>query len=335
LISFDTLEKNDRQKMFAIYDKWPELAQEAAIQNDKYVDFGSINHIVFAGMGGSGTIGDLFAAILSKTKIHVSVIKGYQLPKTITKNTLVITTSISGNTVETLTILDAANKLDCKLMAFSSGGKMKEYCKKKNISYKNVKYTHSPRASFVGFLYTMLHELEPIINVKKYVDESIRNLKQLRENICSSNISKDNISLSLALWVKDIPIIYYPWGLQSAAIRFKNSLQENSKQHAIAEDVIEACHNGIVAWEKNSNVQPIIIHGEDDYYKTKERYIILKEYFSENKIEFKEIKTVKGNILSKLIYLIYLLDYTSIYLAVINQIDPSPVKSIDFIKKRL
>ena len=335
MIDLEILEKNDSQKMFKVYDKWPELAEDAYGQKKQFSDFNSIDHIVFAGMGGSGAIGDFFASILSKTKIHVTVIKGYQLPKTINENTLVVTTSISGNTIETLTVLDSANKLNCKILAFSSGGKMKEYCSKNNINYKNIEFIHSPRASFVSFLYCMLNELEPIINVKEHVEESIKYLKQLRENISSSNLTESNSSLNLAKWINGIPLIYYPWGLESAAIRFKNSLQENSKQHAIAEDVIEACHNGIVAWEKKSNVQPIIIQGEDDYFKTKERYEILKDYFSQNNVEFKEIKSVKGNILSKLIHLIYFLDYTTIYFAVINEIDPSPVKSIDFIKKRL
>jgi len=54
---------------------------------------------------------------------------------------------------------------------------------------------------------------------------------------------------------KEIPLIYYPYGLQAAAIRFKNSLQENSKIHVISEDVIETCHNGIVSWESKSNVK--------------------------------------------------------------------------------
>jgi len=123
--------------------------------------------------------------------------------------------------------------------------------------------------------------------------------------------------------------------LQATAIRFKNSLQENAKSHAIAEDVIEACHNGIVSWEKPSDVKPILIEGADDYFKTKERWKILKEYFETNKIDYREVFSVKGNILSKLINLIYLLDYSTIYLAVKLGIDPSPISSIDFMEKRL
>jgi len=139
----------------------------------------------------------------------------------------------------------------------------------------------------------------------------------------------------LAEWISGIPIIYYPWGLRAAAIRFKNSLQENAKTHAITEDVIETCHNGIVAWEKPANVVPIIIRGEDDYISTKERWEILKEYFKLKNIDYWEVFSVKGNILSKLINLIYLLDYSSIYHAVIKKVDPTPILSIDFVKNKL
>jgi glucose/mannose-6-phosphate isomerase len=130
-------------------------------------------------------------------------------------------------------------------------------------------------------------------------------------------------------------MIYYPWGLQAAAVRFKSSLQENAKSHAIIEDVIEASHNGVMAWEKPSDVKPILLQGQDDYVKTKERWKILKEYFAQNNIDYKEIVSVKGSILTKLVCLIYLLDYASIYHAIIKGTDPSPVKSIDFIKARL
>jgi glucose/mannose-6-phosphate isomerase len=81
--------------------------------------------------------------------------------------------------------------------------------------------------------------------------------------------------------------MYYPHGLQSTAIRFKASLQENSKIHVICEDVIEACHNGIVAWETSSSVQPILLRGTENYIKTKERFEIIKEFFVENNIDFK------------------------------------------------
>ena len=103
----------------------------------------------------------------------------------------------------------------------------------------------------------------------------------------------------------------------------------------MVENIVETCHNGIVSWERTSNVQPILIQGVDDFIKTKERWKIMKEYFKNNKINYLETISVTGSILSKIINLIYILDYSSIYCAVMTNIDPTPVKSINFVKSKL
>jgi len=328
--------KYDISEIHKIYDTWPEMAQEAYQTDYAIANFKNIDHIIFSGMGGSGTVGDIMASIFSKTKIHVTVVKGYLLPKTVDSNTLVIITSVSGNTAETLNIAKSVINQTKNILAFSDGGKLEAFCKENKIEHKNIKKFHSPRASLPQNLYTLLKILKNILPLNNSdIEESLLQLKLLRNKINSSNLSTQNPSLNLAEWITDIPLIYYPWGLQSAAIRFKNSLQENAKTHTIAEDVIEACHNGIVGWETSSSIQPILIQGTDDYIKTKERWKILKEYFDEKNIDYYQVLSIQGNILSKIIHLIYLLDYSSIYLAVKNQIDPTPILSIDFIKNRL
>jgi len=330
------IELYDSKKMYQVYDKWPQIARESFDSKLEPVNYSQIDNIIFAGMGGSGTLGDIFSSILSKTNIHVSVVKGYHLPKTVDSKTLVIATSISGNTVETLSVLKSALKLPCKLIAFSSNGKMKTFCEEEEIDFRNIIMEHSPRASFTRFFYGMLKVLQPILPIDEGdVEESLVQLEVLNKKISSKNLNGKNEALSLAKWITGIPVIYFPAGLNAAAIRFKNSLQENSKIHTIAEDVIEACHNGIMSWEILSNVQPILLQGEDDFPKTKERWKILKEFFKSKKIEFQEVHSVKGNIISKLINLIYLLDYTSIYVAIINKTDPTSIDSINFIKERL
>ena len=335
MFELKTLDKFDKQGMYKVYDRWPQIARESYESDLEPVDFKDIDHIVFSGMGGSGALGDIFSAILSKNDIHVNVVKGYHLPSTVDSNTLVVTTSISGNTVETMTVMDSARKTGCKLIGFSSGGKMEEYCAKNNVMYRKIPMHHSPRASFPVFLYSILKTLNSVIPVKKEdISESIGEMENSQKLISSSNLEK-NPSLNLAEWINGIPMIYYPWGLEAAAIRFKSSLQENAKSHAMIEDVIEACHNGIVSWEKPSSVQPVLLEGEDDYIKTKERWSILKEYFEKNNIDYREIFSVKGGILSKLINLVYQLDFIAIYRAVLSGIDPSPIKSIDFVKSRL
>src|ERR1700687_2048403 len=133
LLDLATLNKYDPSGIHKIYDRWAELARESYESKIDAVDFHDIDHIVFAGMCGSGAIGDIFSSILSKTNVHVSIVKGYTLPKTVDSNTLVVTTSVSGNTAETLAGLDSAHKKNCEIIAFSSGGKMQEYCKNNRI----------------------------------------------------------------------------------------------------------------------------------------------------------------------------------------------------------
>ena len=336
MLEYSELGKYDSQKMYKTYDKWPKIAREAWESVVEPISLEDINHIVFVGMGGSGNIGDIFKAIFSTTNIHVTVVKGYLLPKTIDENTLIVCTSISGNTVETFSILEQIRGINCKKMAISSGGKIEKICNATSIKYFKVPLFHSPRGSFTAFLYTLLHILEEIIPLTRTeIIESINDLDRLHKKINSNNLNSTNPSLEIAIAINHIPMILYPNGFQAAAIRFKNSLQENTKSHVFFEDVIEFCHNGIVSWETKSEIIPILIEGKDDHIKTKERWVIIKEFFQNNNIKYNEIKSIEGNILSKLISLIYLLDYATIYKAILDKKDPSPVRSIDFIKERL
>lgn len=328
------LEKYDLQKMYKIYDEWPQIARNVWESDLEVIHFDEINHIVFAGMGGSGAIGEIFESILSKSKIHVSVINGYHLPSTVDSNTLVIPISVSGNTDETLTILESANLLKCKIVAFSAGGQIQEYCKKNNIKFQQISEDHSPRGSFVRYLYSILKILQSTLKIKSSdVNESIEILENMQKNISSQNLTNSNSAISLAKWISGIPLIYYPSGLKSAAVRFKNSLNENTKLHVIHEDIVKATHNDIVAWMKKADVTPIIISGPDDYYKTKKIWEKCKIFLNKLNIDYYQINAVKGSILTKLVYLIYLCDYASIYASILTGTDPSPVEPIKYFKQ--
>ena len=336
MFSKENLEKNDPNGIHNVYDRWVHIARDAYNSDIDSVDFNDIEHVVFSGMGGSGTVGDLFSSVLSKTNIHTTVVKGYELPNTIDKNTLVVATSVSGNTIETITTLESANKKNCKVIAFSSGGMIESFCTKNNIEFRKLPQIHSPRASFPSYVYSILKTLNSIIPITKQdIINSLEQLEHTYEEISSTNLDDSNPSLNLANWITGIPVIYYPQGLETVAIRFKNSLQENAKTHAISENVVESSHNGIVSWERPSSMVPIMIEGKDDHIKTKERWKILREYFEVNNIKYNKIQSVDGNILSKVMCLIYILDYSTIYYAVQLGIDPSPIRSIDFIKDRL
>jgi glucose/mannose-6-phosphate isomerase len=335
-MNLEELENIDSKKMFQVYDKWPEIARDSFKEKFQKFDVKDIDHIVFAGMGGSGTLGDVISAILSKKDIHVTNVKGYLLPKTVDSKTLAIVTSVSGNTIETLDVLKNVKKTPAKVIGFSAGGKMENVCKKNNIYFQKIPMIHSPRASFPNFLFSILNVLEEILPINQNeVNESILALENTKKNISSENLNEQNKSLELAKFITEFACIYHPAGLKSAAIRYKNSLQENAKIHALTEDVIESCHNGIVAWGERSNAKPILVQGKNDHEKTIERWQLLKEFFQTKNIEYREVNSVEGGILSKITNLIYLLDYSTIYTSVLRNIDPSPVEPIDFIKKQL
>ena len=334
MLDTNTLKKFDSSLMYEAYDKWPQLARSVYESELNAVSFENIDHVILVGMGGSGAVCGVISAILSKTPIHTSVVKGYHLPNTADANTLVIVVSVSGDTVETISVLESALAKSCHVVSFSSGGKIQQICEEKKLANFVIPQVHSPRASFPVFLYSILNVLSGILPTSDSdVAESLDALESLQKQISSENLTTTNPALSIAEWISGIPLLYYPWGLESAATRFKNSLQENAKTHVISEDIVEATHNGIVAWEKPSSVVPILIRGSDDYTKTKALWDLLEDYFKERNIDYRVINSVEGSILSKLVCLVYLCDYISIYKSVLSEIDPSPVLSIDYFKQ--
>ncbi len=164
-MDYESLKKFDSEGMHKVYDRWPQICKESYEANFDGVDFKNVDHIVFAGMGGSGAIGDIFYSILSKTQIHANIVKGYILPNTVNKNSLVVAISVSGDTSEILTVLESAKNIGCKIICFSSGGKMLEFCIKNKIEHRKIPLIHSPRASFTSFLYSMISILDSILPI--------------------------------------------------------------------------------------------------------------------------------------------------------------------------
>ena len=192
------IQRIDKDRMYEYYDKWPDFARQSykkESSDPKFSDpeFSNIDHIVFGGMGGSGTIGDIISSILSKKDIHVSVIKGYLLPKTVDENTVIVLTSISGNTDETISLLNDALKTKAKIIVFSSGGKIQGISEKNNVSYYKIGKNHSPRVSLLGFLYSILKILKQILPIdESEITESLEKLEDYRKKISSLNLTDSN-----------------------------------------------------------------------------------------------------------------------------------------------
>ncbi len=322
--------------MYEVYDNWPKIARESYEKKIMPINFDNVNHVVFVGMGGSGTASDIFYSILSQTSIHVTVVKGYVLPKNIDENTLVIMISVSGNTKETLTALKSSLQYNCMKMAFSAGGLIEKFANDNKIEHRSLTMYSNPRLSLPSIVYTMLNILETTLSINKNdIYDSIKALENCSQKICSDNLTDENPSLKLAMQLSKICLIYYPHGLQTVATRFKNSIHENMKKHALIENIIESCHNQIMAWEDNTDILPILLHGSDDHVKTINRWNVIKKFFAARKIDYKEFNVTGNNILTKNMSSIYELDYATLYNAVIEKTDPYTIESIDYIKKLL
>ena len=334
MITNEMLSKYDTQHMCEVYDKWPKIARDAYEKKIKPLSLDGINHVIFVGMGGSGTVSDIFYSILSQRSIHVTVIKGYVLPKNIDQNTLVIIISVSGNTEEALIALKSSMQYDCMKIAFSAGGLIEKFSNDNGIEHRSVTMHLSPRSSLPSVVYTLLNVLENTLSIdQNIILDSINALENCREKINSHNLTDENPSLKLATRLSKICLIYYPHGLQTVATRFKNSIHENMKKHASIENIIESCHNEIMAWEDNADVLPILIHGSDDHIKTIERWDVIKKFFKTYQIDYEEFIVSGHNILTKNMSSIYELDYATLYNAVMTKTNPYTIKSIDYIKK--
>ena len=344
MLDAGALARCDSAGICAAYDRWPEdAAKEYGPEGPEPVDLrtcGKTRHFVFAGMGGSGTVGDAMSALLSKAGVHVDVVKGYVLPRVASRDTVVVATSVSGDTEEAVAVLDEACRRGCLAVGFSSGGALERLCAGRGVPHRRIEARHSPRGSFAAFTYGMLRALGPVLpeGAAACAPDSISHMSALRERVRSSNLdAASNPALALAEWLSGVPIIYYPAGLRAAAIRFKNSLQENAKMHATAEDVIEACHNGIVPWAEGAATagRPVLVRGRDDHAKTRQRWSILESLFRDRGIPHYAVDSVGGDILSKIASLVYLLDYATIYRAALSGTDPTPIEAIDYVKGRL
>jgi len=330
-----TIQRNDPQGMQKLYDMWPEIAMESFEMTQDYIDFKNPNHVVFAGMGGSGLVNEVLISLYSKNQDQISKVNGFDIPEHLTSNDVFIATSVSGNTLETLTALDSARKIGCRIIAFSSGGKIEDYCKKYGLEHRMIPIFLSPRTSFTSFLYSMLRVLQPILPITEGdVRESLVELSSLKQKIYSLNLTETNLALNLADWFPKTPAIYYSKQLETSAVRLKNSFNENAKSHAIVNELLEACHNDIVCWELPTTSKPIMVRAKNDDKRIVETWEIMKEFFEEKKIDYKEIFSNNGKILSQLVGLIYLFDYSTIYYAIKCGINPSPIVSTEFFKNK-
>ncbi|MFX0210071.1 MAG: bifunctional phosphoglucose/phosphomannose isomerase [Candidatus Hodarchaeota archaeon] len=319
-------------------------AEKAKISSHK-LDFSKeIVNIVICGMGGSAISGDfLIEWGRKRVSIPIFVNRRYDIPQFVGKNTLVICNSYSGNTEETLSCFVEALKKGSLIIAITSGGKLKDFSERFDIPYILIKGGLQPRASlpylFVPLL-VILKKLSIINNFEEELMDLKTTLIALREKLKPSSPTTENIAKKIALKIgtDSIPIIL---GSASCVVkRIRCEINENSKLIAIDDEFSELNHNHAVSYEGSleilKNFTVLLLHNQTDIEPIKTRMDITRNEMLEGKV--KDIVTIEaqGNSdMARLISSAYIGDFISIYLAILYKIDPSPVESIDMLKKQL
>lgn len=298
-----------------------------------------IQHVAISGMGGSGIGAHLVKSILEDfCKLPITLIQGYNLPHWVNDKTLFIACSYSGNTEETLTLLELARKETFHIFSVTTGGKLKQISDKENFPQYNFSgKAECPRAGLAYPSVAILMLLQKLdfcsgIDIEEEVNSSFELLKEQQEDIQS-------VAKSIANKIHGyFTFLYADQKFYPAVLRFQQQLAENSKQLSHAHVFPELNHNELVGWRfpeyhiKKSKA--ILLRSDFDHDRNQKRMEISKSIIMD-KAEVIELQGKGGSFTQQLYYFIHLIDWISFYLAEENQVEAFPVENIDFLKNKL
>jgi glucose/mannose-6-phosphate isomerase len=330
---------NKMTSMFDMIAAFPDQMLEALEISGKTrinVHNEPIEKIFISGMGGSGIGGDFVKSFVSANcSIPVIVSKSYETPVRIDKNTLVIISSYSGNTEETISTFVKVSKTPAKIICISSGGEIISRAKELQCDYIELPGGWpSPRAclgfSFVSQL-QVLYKLE-------LIQESVIN--DIRSAIEHLNSEKEEILIKaeqMASVLKSKMIVIYATDrIEPVAIRFRQQLNENSKMLAWHHIIPEMNHNELVGWRWQQDALAVLfLRNADDHPRNQARIELCKEIISHYTSTVSEIYSIGKNLIERSLFLVYLLDFVSFHLATHNKMDVLEVRVIDFLKDEL
>ncbi|MGI0090759.1 MAG: SIS domain-containing protein [Nitrososphaerales archaeon] len=306
-------------------------------------------------MGGSGIIGELVADLaVEYDACRIDVLKDYHLPKYYTNDTLVIGVSCSGSTEETLSVVKEATKRGLDVCTFGSGGLLETLSKSNpRIKYTKTRMLKVPRSSFPLMFFVVLKFLvqNGYLRISDdHVADSIECLTRVRD-LCSRPIVKQNKALEIAIDLTQnkfsFPLIYSSRRTRAVGLRFRQSLNENSKLHGYDGVIPELCHNEIVSWDYSStlrfhkskdeasDVAPVSLRLEDDPLEIKTRFQILDDILRKSRVQFIQAPSLGSTYISRMLSMLYFLDYSTYFAAILRGIDPLATPSIDMLKKEL
>lgn len=308
------------------------------------INYSAPKTIVVAGMGGSAIGGELLRDwSTGKIGVPIEVCRGYSLPNYVDENTLVFVVSYSGETEETLSMFLDAIKKDCMIFCISSDGKLSNFAEKLGFPLLSIPSGIPPRAA-LPYLFLpqliILDKIGLISDVDSEINESLKVLEKVVEENRPEISLNENFSKKLASQINQtVPVIYGFTPYRSVAKRCKQQFNENSKIPARWDFFPELCHNEIEGWEAAKELAKcfsvIFIRDEGETSRIKKRINFTKELVLDRTEQVFEIWSKGESRLAKMLYTVCIADFTSIYLAILRGVDPTPVKSINLLKKRV
>lgn len=294
-----------------------------------------IRNILICGMGGSGIGGALVREYLAgRLQVPLEVNNAYELPEYAGKHTLVICSSYSGDTEETLSAMKSAMKRKCSVVCISSGGKMSAIAKEKNIPLVTIPGGMPPRTC-LG--YSFIAELCVLWKTGFIKDHFISEVESSVTLIRSkrSSIQKKAKALAGEIY-RTIPAIYISVGMKSMAVRWKQQMNENAKMLAHANAIPELNHNELVGYhDKYKNVSVVFLRNRSDAAPIQKRFELTEAVIAK-KAAFSQTIFSEGNsYMEKLIYFLHLGDWLTLYMAELRGMDPIKIDVLDKLKKDL
>lgn len=295
----------------------------------------TIQNILITGLGGSGIGGSIVSEIIAKSSpVPVTVNKTYHIPAFVNEHTLVIVSSYSGNTEETLFAMELALEKGAEVAIITSGGKAAEIADEKELNKIIVPGGNPPRSmlaySFVQQFYLLNHYGLVDDSFKADIQNAIELIDEKEEAIVSD-------SLVLAENLEgQTPIIYCVDGYEGVAIRWRQQLNENSKMLCWHQVVPEMNHNELVGWKSgNEGHSVIFLRNDDDFDRNQKRVEINQEIIKKQTPYLYEVWSLGKSQIEKTLYLIHYGDWVSLHLSDINKVDVMEIEVINHLKAEL
>jgi glucose/mannose-6-phosphate isomerase len=304
----------------------------------------SFQRVVVCGMGGSGIGGDLARSFLGdRSSLPILSCRDYHLPANVARGALVVVSSYSGNTGETLSAYDAARKHGASIVAITSGGELAQRCARDGVPACTIPGGMPPRSAIGYSLLPMLHVLRAT-GVASFDDHEYDEALAVARDRCDAYgphaRGDSNAAMELAQDLHGhIAFVYAAPGLlEGVARRWACQINENAKTLAHFALFPELNHNEIVGWEVGDVMKKAVIialEDRDDHPMTRRQAGVALSLMGPNAAHVEHLETPGGKRLARMLSIMLLGDFMSVYLAYLNEVDPTPVKKIDALKKQL